>query len=121
MGVAEPLHERHVVGIAPLERHSHMAMGVDQPGHQYAAPTVDLARIGVRRTPRIGRSCIGRHQRDAAPLDADISLEPVRLAGGRRHRQHLAIPEKECHNFFASIEFPRTVRMLRPSTEVEKI
>ena len=119
--VVEPLHEGHIVGIAALERHGHVAMGIHQSGHQDSAPAVDLARADVHLTPRFGRSRIGRHQCDAASLDADVPVETVRFAGCRRHRQHLAVSEKQCHNFFTSIEFPRTVRTLRPSIEVEKI
>lgn len=58
----EPLHEGHIVGIAALERHGHVAMGIHQSGHQDSAPAVDLARADVHHTPRFGRSRIGRHQ-----------------------------------------------------------
>ena len=89
--VVEPLHEGDIVGVAALEGHRHVTMRIHQSGHQDSAPTVDLAHVAMRRAPRFGRSGIGRHQSDAASLDADISVEIFRFVVRRRHRQHRTI------------------------------
>ena len=86
--VVEPRHQRDVVGIAALEGHGRVAMGVHQPRHHEFAPAVDLPESGMRRAERRSIRLRSRRQRDAVAVGAHPARKGPGFAAGGRHRQH---------------------------------
>ena len=89
--VVEPRHQRHVIGIAAFERHGHVAMGVDESGHQHAAAAIDHPHIRMLLAPALRFGRLGRNQGNATALDADPTRETVRFTSLGGHRQHRTI------------------------------
>ena len=86
--VVEPRHQRNVVGIAALQGHGRMAVGVHQPRHEEFAPAVDLPEPGMRRAERRSVGFRGCHQRDAVAFGAHPARKGPGFVAGGRHRQH---------------------------------
>ena len=96
--VVEPLHEGDVVGVAPLERHRRVAVGVDQTRHDQLAAAVEEPRVGMRRQELVGAGISGLDPLDAVADDADPAREVFRCVRLHRHGQHGRVSEENrCH------------------------
>ena len=71
----EPLHQGDVVGIAPLEGHRHVAVGIDQSRHEHLTRAVDLPRPGMLPPERFDPPGIGADQRQTAIRHTDRPRE----------------------------------------------
>ena len=75
----QPLHQGDVVGIAPLESHRHVAVGIDKSRHENLARAVDLPHPGMLPPERFDPPGIVADQRQTAIRHADRPRESPRL------------------------------------------
>ena len=86
--VVQPRHQRDVVGIAALQRHGDVAMGIDKARHDELAAAVDLVQVGMCRTEVLRRGIRRRDERNAVADDSHRSRKGTGGFGRAGHRQH---------------------------------